>query len=130
MCGNCSRSVSTRTHPSPHNASSLARRGIAGRRFTARFNEWHIVAITQAICRCASRSSAYAAIWIVFGSVFMVHSARSLGDRVGLGDVVMGAIILSALTGIPNLIAALRLARKHRGAFEIAPRDHLRAVHR
>lgn len=57
---------------------------------------------------------------IVVGSIAMVRTARSLGGRFGLGDVVTGSLVLAALTGIPNLVAALRLARKQQGAVVIS----------
>jgi Ca2+/Na+ antiporter len=46
----------------------------------------------------------------------MVSAAQSLGGRWGVSDVVIGTLVLAALTGIPNVIAALRLARHSRGA--------------
>jgi cation:H+ antiporter len=46
----------------------------------------------------------------------MVAAAQSLADRWNVSDVVVGALVLAALTSIPNLIAAVRLARHGRGA--------------
>jgi cation:H+ antiporter len=53
---------------------------------------------------------------VVGGAYGMVVAAQSLGGRWDISDVVLGAIVLAALTSIPNLIAALRLARHGRGA--------------
>jgi cation:H+ antiporter len=53
---------------------------------------------------------------VVGGAYGMVAAAQSLGDRWDVSDVVLGAIVLAALTSIPNLIAAVRLARHGRGA--------------
>ena len=53
---------------------------------------------------------------VVGGSYGMVASAQSLADRWDVSDVVLGALVLAALTSIPNLIAALRLALHGRGA--------------
>ena len=53
---------------------------------------------------------------VVGGAYGMVAAAQSLGERWGVSDLVLGAIALAALTSIPNLIAAVRLARHGRGA--------------
>jgi cation:H+ antiporter len=53
---------------------------------------------------------------VVGGAYGMVTAAQSLGERWDVSDVVLGAIVLAALTSIPNLIAAIRLARHGRGA--------------
>jgi cation:H+ antiporter len=53
---------------------------------------------------------------VVGGAYGMVAAAQSLGDRFDLSDIVLGALVLAALTSIPNLIAAVRLARHGRGA--------------
>jgi cation:H+ antiporter len=53
---------------------------------------------------------------VVGGAYGMVAAAQSLADRWDVSDIVVGALVLAALTSIPNLIAALRLARHGRGA--------------
>jgi cation:H+ antiporter len=53
---------------------------------------------------------------VVGGAYGMVAAAQSLGDRFDVSDFVLGALVLAALTSIPNLIAAVRLARQGRGA--------------
>jgi cation:H+ antiporter len=53
---------------------------------------------------------------VVGGATAMVYAAQSLGDRWNVGDVVIGTIVLAALTGIPNVLAAVRLALHGRGA--------------
>ena len=53
---------------------------------------------------------------VVGGAYGMVAAAQSLGDRFDVSDIVLGALVLAALTCIPNLIAAVRLARHGRGA--------------
>jgi cation:H+ antiporter len=53
---------------------------------------------------------------VVGGAYGMVAAAQSLGDRWDVSDLVLGALVLAALTSIPNLIAAVRLARHGRGA--------------
>jgi cation:H+ antiporter len=53
---------------------------------------------------------------VVGGAYGMVAAAQSLADRWSVPGIVVGALVLAALTSIPNLIAAVRLARQGRGA--------------
>ncbi len=52
---------------------------------------------------------------IIGGSVEMVQAALLLGGRWHISNAVTGALVLAALTGLPNVYAALRLARQGRG---------------
>jgi cation:H+ antiporter len=52
---------------------------------------------------------------ILGGSVEMVRSALRLGQVWHVPAAVTGALVLAALTGLPNVYAALRLARQGRG---------------
>ena len=52
---------------------------------------------------------------IVGGSIEMVQAALVLGKSWHVPDAVTGAVVLAALTGLPNVYAALRLARQGRG---------------
>ena len=53
---------------------------------------------------------------VVLGSAVMVSAVLDLGTRWAVPHTVIGVLVLAALTGIPNTIAALRLARHGRGA--------------
>jgi cation:H+ antiporter len=53
---------------------------------------------------------------IVLASMGLVRAASALGGRLGWSEVTIGALVIASLTGIPNLIAALRLALQGRGA--------------
>ena len=53
---------------------------------------------------------------VVAGSVAMVRTALVLGDRWHVPKAVVGTLVLAGLTGLPNVIAAVRLAVKHRGS--------------
>ncbi len=53
---------------------------------------------------------------IILASVGMVHSAIVLASRWGVRSNVVGMVVLAGLTGIPNVIAAVRLALRQRGA--------------
>jgi cation:H+ antiporter len=53
---------------------------------------------------------------VVAASVGAVRSAVWLGDRWGISQAIVGMLVLSALTSVPNVIAAVQLAREGRGA--------------
>lgn len=53
---------------------------------------------------------------VIGSSVGAVHSAVTLGARWGVSQGVVGTLVLAALTSIPNVIAAVQLAREGRGA--------------
>ena len=57
-----------------------------------------------------------ALVAVVGGAYGMVAAAQSFANRWDVSDVVIGALVLAALTSIPNLIAAVRLALHGRGA--------------
>ena len=52
---------------------------------------------------------------IVVSSVAMVNAAEFLGQRYHVSQLVVGSFVVATLTGLPNLIAALRLAVAGRG---------------
>ena len=57
---------------------------------------------------------------IVLGSVGMVRAATDLGSRFGVPDVVIGTLVLAALTSLPNVLTAVRLALHGRGAATVS----------
>lgn len=57
-----------------------------------------------------------ALVSVVLGSVGLVHSSVSLGQRWHVSEVLVGTLVLASLTGIPNVIAAVRLALRRRGS--------------
>jgi cation:H+ antiporter len=57
---------------------------------------------------------------IVLGSVGMVRAATDLGHRWGISDVVIGTLVLAALTSLPNLLTAVRLALHGRGSATVS----------
>ena len=60
---------------------------------------------------------ALGALVVVIGaSAVMETSASALGSRGGLSSEVTGAVVLAAVTSLPNAVAALYLARRGRGA--------------
>jgi hypothetical protein len=46
----------------------------------------------------------------------MERAAVSLGGRFSVSDIVVGAVVLAAVTSLPNAVAAIYLARRGRGA--------------
>lgn len=56
-----------------------------------------------------------ALVSIVLASIGMVNSAGTLAGKWGIPDHVTGMLVLAALTGIPNVLAAVRLALRGRG---------------
>lgn len=53
---------------------------------------------------------------VVVSSIGMERAATVLGSASGLSDAVLGTLVLATLTGIPNAVAAIRLAVQGRGA--------------
>jgi cation:H+ antiporter len=57
---------------------------------------------------------------IVLGSVGMVRAATDLGHHWGVSDIVIGTLVLAALTSLPNLLTAVRLALQGRGSATVS----------
>lgn len=57
-----------------------------------------------------------ALVSVVLGSIGMVNSSVDLGRRWGISQVLIGTLVLASVTGIPNVIAAVRLALRRRGS--------------
>ncbi len=60
--------------------------------------------------------AAGALVVVVGASIVMEHSATALGTSVGLSPLVVGAVLLAAVTSLPNAVAAVYLATRGRGA--------------
>ena len=52
---------------------------------------------------------------VVAASVAMERGASSLGIHFGIAEIVVGGLVLAAVTSLPNAVAALHLARNGRG---------------
>ncbi|MGH8980668.1 MAG: hypothetical protein ACRDWE_06560 [Acidimicrobiales bacterium] len=52
---------------------------------------------------------------VVVASVLMEHSATFLGTRLAVPGIVVGAVVLAAVTSLPNMVAAIYWARRGRG---------------
>ncbi len=53
---------------------------------------------------------------VVVASVAMEKGATSLGGHFGVPEIVIGALVLAAVTSLPNAVSAIYLARRGRGA--------------
>jgi cation:H+ antiporter len=65
-------------------------------------------------------TAATALVVVVGASVAMERAASSLGARYGVASIITGAIILAAVTSLPNAVAAVYLASRGRGAATLA----------
>jgi cation:H+ antiporter len=57
-----------------------------------------------------------ALVVVVVASVAMERGASTLGVRYGIAEIVVGGLVLAAVTSLPNAVAAVYLARRGRGA--------------
>jgi cation:H+ antiporter len=53
---------------------------------------------------------------VVLASSAMEHSASSLGTKWAIPGIIVGGIVLAAVTSLPNAVAGVYLARRGRGA--------------
>jgi cation:H+ antiporter len=53
---------------------------------------------------------------VVVASIAMEQGASSLGTHFGITQIVIGGLVLAAVTSLPNAVAAVYLARRGRGA--------------
>jgi Ca2+/Na+ antiporter len=57
-----------------------------------------------------------ALVVVILASVAMERGASSLGMHFGIPEIVVGGLILAAVTSLPNAVSAIYLARRGRGA--------------
>ncbi len=56
-----------------------------------------------------------AAAVVVLASLVMESTATTLGAQAGVPDIIVGGLVLAAVTSLPNLVAAIHLASHGRG---------------
>jgi cation:H+ antiporter len=110
--------------------SSLSRRG--GTTGLSRIQKWLSAAIAeeelelrQAILPRRAGSADFgtavmALVVVVAASVIMERAASSLGNRLYVPGIVVGTLVLAAVTSLPNAVAAVHLARRGRGAASLS----------
>ncbi|MBO0730888.1 MAG: hypothetical protein J2P57_16655 [Acidimicrobiaceae bacterium] len=80
-----------------------------------------VVAIHPRRGRSADYFVASAALVIVVAaSVAMERAGTTLGQRFSVPDIVVGTILLAAVTSLPNAVAGVYLARRGRGAASLS----------
>ncbi len=60
--------------------------------------------------------AAVALLVVLGGSIAMERAAATFGTRHGIPEIVIGGLILAAVTSLPNAVAAIYLALRGRGA--------------
>lgn len=60
--------------------------------------------------------AAVALVLVVTASVAMEEAASRLGQRYAVPQIITGGVVLAAVTGLPNAVAAVYLAARGRGA--------------
>lgn len=107
-------------------------RGIAGRVMDAcglpwRWQAWLRSAVTEeeieledAIQPVRGRwpdaaAAGVALVVVVAASIAMERAAVSLGSRYGVPEIIVGGLVLAAVTSLPNAVAAVYLAARGRG---------------
>ena len=61
-------------------------------------------------------AAAGALVVVVAASVLMEHAASDLGRRYGIPQIIVGGLVLGAVTSLPNAVAAVYLAGRGRAA--------------
>jgi cation:H+ antiporter len=106
----------------------IRRRPIGGRLVPSRWARWLTSAVVEeeSELRVAIRPrrgtggdavvAAGALVVVVVSSVIMERAASSVGRQHHVADIVVGALVLAAVTSLPNVVAGVYLAAKGRGA--------------
>ncbi len=61
-------------------------------------------------------AAAGALVIVIVASVAMERGASSIGMHFGISEIVVGGLVLAAVTSLPNAVSAIYLARRGRGA--------------
>lgn len=79
------------------------------------------LAVSRLLAPSRAGAQAVGALGVVVGaSVLMEHAATVGGQAIGIPQLVTGAVVLAAVTSLPNAVAAVYLARAGRGAALLA----------
>jgi Ca2+/Na+ antiporter len=72
--------------------------------------------------------AALAVLVVVGASIVMEQTASKLGARHGVPEIVVGALVLAAVTSLPNAVAAVYLAARGRGAATLSIATNSNAI--
>ena len=113
----------------PYIALLGAHRRIVGRlRLPTRWSTWLTAAIVEEESELEEAihprrgtngdalTAGAALVVVVLASVAMEQGATSLGMHFAVPEIVVGALVLAAVTSLPNAVSAVYLARRGRGA--------------
>ncbi|MFI5261246.1 MAG: sodium:calcium antiporter [Candidatus Limnocylindrales bacterium] len=65
-----------------------------------------------------------AAVVVIGASVVMEQAATALGTQAGVSEIVIGALVLAAVTSLPNAVGAIYLATRGRGVATMSEAFH------
>ena len=107
---------------------ALGDRGLGWLPAPARARAWLVAAVTEEEAemegierpppggRREAAGAAVALAVVIAASVVMERSATAVGSRLGIPEIVTGALVLGWATGLPNAVASTYLSRRGRGA--------------
>jgi cation:H+ antiporter len=105
----------------------MPRRIVEGLRLPSRQGQWIASAVAQEEGELAPAvhprrggrrdaiMAAAATVIVVVAGVTMERGASTLGNRYQITEIVLGGLVLAAVTSLPNAVAAIYLARRGRG---------------
>jgi cation:H+ antiporter len=109
-------------------ALGVSGRGLARLRLPRRWITWLRSAVAEEEAELESAIRPVPARWpdvivaagalaiVVAASVTMERAASALGNRFAISEIVVGGLVLAAVTSLPNAVAAVYLAARGRGA--------------
>jgi cation:H+ antiporter len=98
----------------------------------ARWRDWLVGAVRDEEVELSAAIHPHSGSWkdgglalvalavVIAASVAMERAASILGGRYGLASIVLGAVVLAAVTSLPNAVAAVYLASRGRGSATLA----------
>jgi cation:H+ antiporter len=69
-----------------------------------------------------------ATVVVIGASIAVAETASKLGERLAVPDIVVGALVLAAVTSLPNAVAAVYLATRGRGAATLSTAMNSNAI--
>jgi len=109
-------------------ALGVSGRGLARLRLPRRWVTWLRAAVAEEEAELGSAIRPVPGRWpdaaiaagslavVVAASVTMERAASALGNRFAIPEIVIGGLVLAAVTSLPNTVAAVYLAARGRGA--------------